>query len=505
LAEGIKFTINDVRKIFEENTCHLISADYTRNTDRLEYVASCGHKNTIQFCNFQKGQGRLCKACLFKEKAKEKFVEVKKYFQDHGCELLAEEYVNNRHPLRYRCECGEISQIAFGDFKNGKRCSGCKSKRVSQAQLTPFLEVKKEFEKRGCVLLDESYYGAHDKLNYICKCGSRSRITFNNLKQRQFCKKCGIRKRAKSQMLDFSFIKNFFGEQDCILLTGEYKGKQTRLKYVCKCGEVAETTFHVFKKSRGCKKCGFKKISIKSKRSLSEIRGIYRQHGCELLEKEYKSTSTLMKFKCICGTISTKTLAAFKLVPECHNCMSEKERETNRLSYAQVETLFSSQGCKLTSPEYKGMYEALEYTCSCGNEVTKTLAAFKMCAECPECYSAKRTGPNNWRWNPNLTDVEREESRSRASLPEQRKWKRLVYRRDRYKCRCCGSGKSNSLRAHHLDGYNWCVVKRTDVDNGATLCDTCHKDFHKTYGYGNNTREQFDEWLRNKQRKQDAM
>ena len=72
-----------------------------------------------------------------------------------------------------------------------------------------------------------------------------------------------------------------------------------------------------------------------------------------------------------------------------------------------------------------------------------------------------------------------------------------VFKRDNYTCRCCGKDTHNNV-SHHLDGYNWCIEKRLDVDNGVTLCESCHKEFHSIYGYGNNTKEQFEEWIENK-------
>ena len=38
---------------------------------------------------------------------------------------------------------------------------------------------------------------------------------------------------------------------------------------------------------------------------------------------------------------------------------------------------------------------------------------------------------------------------------------------------------------------------RTDESNGITLCKNCHKNFHSIYGFGNNTKEQFEEWIGN--------
>ena len=51
------------------------------------------------------------------------------------------------------------------------------------------------------------------------------------------------------------------------------------------------------------------------------------------------------------------------------------------------------------------------------------------------------------------------------------------------------------MEVHHRDGYDWCKEKRTDDTNGIIMCSTCHKSFHMTYGYGGNTKKQFEQWL----------
>lgn len=51
---------------------------------------------------------------------------------------------------------------------------------------------------------------------------------------------------------------------------------------------------------------------------------------------------------------------------------------------------------------------------------------------------------------------------------------------------------------HHLDGYNWAIDKRIDPTNLILLSEDIHtgkNGFHKLYGYGNNTLEQFLEYI----------
>ena len=102
------------------------------------------------------------------------------------------------------------------------------------------------------------------------------------------------------------------------------------------------------------------------------------------------------------------------------------------------------------------------------------------------------SGENNNRWNPNKTDEERETQRE---YPEYILFSKKVKARDNYLCQVCKNAEHKNLEVHHLDGYDWCKEKRTDVTNGITLCENCHKNFHAIYGKGNNTKDQFEEWI----------
>ena len=108
-------------------------------------------------------------------------------------------------------------------------------------------------------------------------------------------------------------------------------------------------------------------------------------------------------------------------------------------------------------------------------------------------------GEDSPHWKHDKTDEERERERS---YPEYHQWRNEVFERDNYTCQCCGAkngnGKTVNLNAHHKDGYHWCVERRHDVTNGVTLCTECHNEFHSIYGNRNNTEEQYNEFIENK-------
>lgn len=75
-------------------------------------------------------------------------------------------------------------------------------------------------------------------------------------------------------------------------------------------------------------------------------------------------------------------------------------------------------------------------------------------------------------------------------------WRKAVFEIDNYTCQKCNQ-KGGTLNAHHIEAFNNNPDLRTEIDNGITLCEDCHKNFHHQYGY-NCTKEQFKEFMENK-------
>lgn len=125
----------------------------------------------------------------------------------------------------------------------------------------------------------------------------------------------------------------------------------------------------------------------------------------------------------------------------------------------------------------------------CGKEYDTHYSAFYKCNHngksfCLQCAKAKeKKGNREKRIEDKRKDI------------EYYNFLHNVLKRDHYTCQCCGY-KRKELEVHHLDGYNWCKEKRTDETNGVCLCLYCHMVFHSIYGKGNNTKEQYNEWIK---------
>lgn len=68
------------------------------------------------------------------------------------------------------------------------------------------------------------------------------------------------------------------------------------------------------------------------------------------------------------------------------------------------------------------------------------------------------------------------EQRNR-NTPEYISWRKSVFERDGYTCRKCGA--KGFLNAHHIKQWADNPESRFEVENGLTLCEKCHKSFHR--------------------------
>jgi len=202
----------------------------------------------------------------------------------------------------------------------------------------------------------------------------------------------------------------------------------------------------------------------------------------KLLSEEYigahSKLEILHKF---CGNVFQMSWNSFQQGHRCPGCLEEKRRLSKVLPFDIIKTKIDSvEDYKLLSEEYIHSKSKLKILHKfCGDVFQMSWNSFQKGQRCPGCAIKNRSGENHGSWNPNLTDEEREQKRN---CPENYEWKKAVFDRDDGTCQKCGISKN--LEAHHILPWALFPELRFEVENGITLCKTCHKRYHFVWKYG---------------------
>ena len=241
-----------------------------------------------------------------------------------------------------------------------------------------------------------------------------------------------------------------------------------------------------------CGVCGHTILDYIDKNNITrredEINETY--HNKEWLTEQYvtkkRSANSIAKECDVCGHVISRSINK-------HSIEKQPRKHIKDLSskkFGRLKVLYMNKRTKenpLTS-----------WMCKCDCGATLSVLSGNLCSghtrSCG-CLSrdkaSERRGENHQNWNHEKTDKER---RTERSYPGYREWRKKVLERDNYTCQKCME-TSKSLQAHHIESYNINKHLRTVLDNGVTLCVDCHDNFHHIYGKGNNTREQFNEFM----------
>lgn len=278
-----------------------------------------------------------------------------------------------------------------------------------------------------------------------------------------------------------------------IVIDDVYKNNKTPLRCVCrKCEHIWYATWANLQKGKACPKCKVKIISEKLQLDKAKVKLNLERIGFVLLDSYYHNNMLRVIVEDSDGyhhdyyyrnLVSGKKPSAFgnnshfkkynlKILCEKNNSKYIKHRDLKAHTEVFVQ-------CKSNHKYWVNVY------------------SLKKGIGCWMCWVENHKGINSVFYNPNLTDEERIKTRYQLNGNNHINWSKEVYKRDWYKCKICGSRKS--INAHHLNSYHAFPDERFDIGNGITLCVEHHKDFHKQYGYRNNTKEQFEEYMKHAQ------
>lgn len=271
---------------------------------------------------------------------------------------------------------------------------------------------------------------------------------------------------------------------------GRYVDNNTNIRmYHSLCGNEFDIRPSNFKTRKRCPICygnprKTTEIFIKEMKNL-------RGNSYELIDDYVNSKTKVKLLHKKCGNIWEVTPDDFlNGKNECRYC-STSYQSTEKFS-RYVEDI--SKGKIILIAEYKNKSTPLKFHCiKCDKEFYRQPQHFKAGCHCSYCGLKARSGKNHYRYNNELTEEDREHRDMFSG--EIKRWRSEVYTREHYTCRVCEKVGAK-LNAHHLNSWDIDKENRFNLDNGVTLCVECHKNFHKNFGYGKNTKKQFEQYLK---------
>lgn len=194
---------------------------------------------------------------------------------------------------------------------------------------------------------------------------------------------------------------------------------------------------------------------------------------CEYCKKEFSIKTNKSKNRKYCSTeCRGKSSQTLKDVT-CLNCNTIFHQHT-------MDSKFCSPEC---SNEYRkgksiNLAERIRICEYCGNkfEVRSVNKPTKYCSN--TCMGKAMSGEHHPMWRGGITP----KYETIRLSDEYRAFRLKVLERDLFICQRCGNNTPNELRVHHIKSFSRFPGLRFDVDNGITLCETCHYEFHHLYG-----------------------
>jgi len=213
-----KYTIEEIRKSFEQEDYILISTEYKNSRTKLSTICSNGHTYRITFTKWLSGRRCLCNS----GKRRLTLNYIKKCFDERGYILLSESYRSGQK-LKYICPNGHKHSTKWDHFDAGHGCPYCNGRPVIRIE-----DIKFVFENEGYTLLTTVYKNSKQKLDYICSKGHKHSITWYNWKTGYRCPEC-----APNMKKTLDFIRKEIEKENYVLVTNEYINRNQKLHLIC--------------------------------------------------------------------------------------------------------------------------------------------------------------------------------------------------------------------------------------------------------------------------------
>ncbi len=342
-------------------------------------------------------------------------------------------------------------------------------------------------------------------------------------------------KREKQIKEIWERVENKCQENSLELITtiDEYKNNTTRLFFICNKHENKgiqnKTVTDLIDRNAGCKYCGYERSSLKNKIvrgfTFEKIFSEFDERGYNLLSKEYINAKEFLMYQCRKHPeeIQYITYDKFSQGHGCQVCRYETLSQMFREDFEVVKNAFEIKNLTLLTDNYINSDQSLEYICNKHiNKGIQTITYDSLKGSifgCKYCVIENMSGENNWNWKGGNTPLH-----NYLRDKTIKGWKISSFEKFNWTCIITGIKLQKNI-IHHLYSFSnivyetlddlkypvynavnkytkeelrkieqLCLEKHYKYGLGVCLTKPIHNLFHKLYGKGSNTSEQFQEF-----------
>lgn len=342
--------------------------------------------------------------------------------------------------------------------------------------------------------LSTEYKGNNIKYSFVCPKNHHFNMTWSQFEIGHRCQICANENRLLNGLLFEEFKNKFENKCGFIILDDKYNGCKEKYNLMDSMGYKYYTMLPNVER-------GLRKVSANNPYSLENVKLWLSLHNdkIKLLSKEYKSNGSKnrddkLEFICDKGHIFKMSWSDVSENIKCPKCSRRFWDEEGFLKY--MKNLYGDEYTMLGSYVNSSTPVLFRHN-KCGNEWFTKPAHIANGHGCNNRFCCHARGENHYKWKSELTDEDRKKNLSRLTLFGYKDWRIGIFIKYENKCVVCGNKtkKDNKIVAHHLNSWNNHKDERFDINNGVAICEKHHIEFHSKYGYGDNTKEQFKEYL----------
>jgi hypothetical protein len=301
----------------------------------------------------------------------------------------------------------------------------------------------------------------------------------------------------------------------------EYTSMNGVAKFSCSKGHIWNAVARsVIGAGNRCPQCKIRK----SKLTINQVEEYVNSFGCELISTEYINSTKLINIRMLCGHIRAISFTNFRIGERCQSCSMIESWRLRKISTEEIISFVESFGCEfICFPNgHSNAKSLIKYFCEKGHLNEKSYSQFQRGHICKRCSGEKLAdlfaGASSSNWKGGLSPLH--------NFLEKRIifWKKDSMEACNYKCVVTGESFDH---IHHLYSFNL-ILKETleylkfdrqisikdyseeDMEKiaevfieihkkyplGVCLKKEIHDLFHKMYGQGDNTPEQWFEFLK---------